>query len=254
MKEIKIAICDDEEFYQKELEKFISVYGNEAETALSLKTFSGAEQMLEDVQGNGFCYDMLFLDIEMPGISGVEAAKRMREMNLTTVICFVTSHSGYALNAFELDAIGYIMKPVKYTDVKRMMDKAKMQIYYQWDYEEAEKRYIQIATNHENYIVEWNKIIYIEKRRNQCVFHMTDREIVCYDTLEHVFHKLDPHIFLYTHQGYIANFNYIKEVKKTVVCFGQGMEIPLSRKWYQEIKERHIDKICRLRSEKIYTQ
>ena len=71
-----------------------------------------------------------------------------------------------------------------------------------------------------------------------------DRSVVT-KHLKNVYERLDNDVFMYTHQGYIANFNYIKEVKKDVVCFGRGMEIPLSRKYHDQIKELHLDKIRR---------
>ena len=71
-----------------------------------------------------------------------------------------------------------------------------------------------------------------------------DRSVVT-KHLKNVYERLDNDVFMYTHQGYIANFNYIKEVKKDVVCFGRGMEVPLSRKYHDQIKELHLDKIRR---------
>ena len=64
---------------------------------------------------------------------------------------------------------------------------------------------------------------------------------------------MDNDVFMYTHQGYIANFNYIKEVKKDVVCFGRGMEVPLSRKYHDQIKELHMNKIRRAYKAVSYT-
>ena len=71
--------------------------------------------------------DMIFFftDIEMPGLDGMEAAMALREMGETAEICFVTSHGAYALNSYQVDAVGYIMKPIKYTEVKRAIDKGK---------------------------------------------------------------------------------------------------------------------------------
>lgn len=150
------------------------------------------------------------------------------------------------MSAFKVDAVGYVEKPAKYIDVKKMMEKTKIQIYYQCNAKEAEKRYIQIATNREKVRIDINRIIYIEKRRNQCVFHLTDSEIVCYETLSNVYQRLDPQLFFYTHHGFIVNFNFIKEVKKTVVCFGSGMEIPISRRYYQRVRDLYMNKIYQL--------
>lgn len=250
MEAIRIAICDDEAYYREELQKLISVYGNEYETNVTVTCFDDMEELSRLICEGKAKYDLLLLDVEMPGCTGIEGAKRIREADKEVVLCFVTSHDKYALSAFEVDALGYVVKPVKYVDIKRQIEKAKVLIYYNKDAAEAEKRYVKVSSNKEDIIIDTEKVIYIEKRRNRCVFHMNDSEIVCYDTLKKVYEKLDRQRFLFTHQGFIANFDYIKEVKKNVVCFGNNMEIPISRKFYTDVRDKHLDKIYRLRSSK----
>lgn len=250
MRTIRIAICDDEEFYRNELEKLVSVYGNEAEADLQIDIYSEAQTLTEEIEKKEKMYEIIFFDVDMPEMSGIEAAKAIRKVDENVLICFVTSHERYALDAYGVDAVGYVIKPMKYTDVKKIMEKAKIQIYYRMDEEKAQKRYLEVVSGRANVLIDLEKVVYIEKRRNQCVFHMTDGEQVCYDTLAKVYKQLDVETFLYTHQGYIANFHYIKEVKRDAVCFGAGMEIPISRKYYEPIKKRHMDKIYRIRDER----
>lgn len=250
MESIRIALCDDEAFYREELEKLISVYGNEYETEVAIECFDNMKELSRLICEGQKQYDILFLDVEMPECSGIEGAKQIREYDKDVVICFVTSHDKYALSAFEVDALGYVVKPVKYVDIKRQMEKAKILVYYKKDAAEAEKRYIKVSSNKEDIIIDMEKVIYIEKRRNRCVFHLYDSEIVCYDTLKKVYEKIDRQKFLFTHQGFIANFDYIMEVKKNAVCFGHNLEIPISRKYYNEVREKHLNKIYLLRSSK----
>lgn len=248
MRKIQIALCDDEEFFLDEMDKFVSVYGNESKTELEIERYSNPQKLLDTIQKKR--YDMLFLDVEMPEMTGMELAKRIRRTDTNVVICFVTSHQGYAIDAFQVDALGYVVKPIQYLDVKHLMERAKIQIHYHWDKDEADKKYLQIHTARDDQMLDMSKIIYIEKRRNQCVFHMVDGECVCYDTLAHIYPKLDAGRFYYTHQGYIANFDQIKEVKKNAVCFSATSEIPVSRKYYQQLHDMHMDKIYRLRRER----
>lgn len=250
MRPIQIAVCDDEEFYRDELAKMVSVYGNESETELEVEVYENAAQILEVIKQQGKIYDLIFFDVEMPEITGIDAAREIYKMDTKALFCFVTSHEGYALRAFEVEAIGYIVKPMQYLDVKRIMKKAKIQIFYRVDSEEAKNRYLDIVSARDTVTIDLTKVVYIEKRRNQCVFHLTDGEQVCYDSLGSVYKRLDPDDFLYTHQGYIAHFPYIKEVRNNAVCFGSGMEIPVSRKYLQKLKDRHMDKILRIRDER----
>ena len=123
-------------------------------------------------------------------------------------------------------------------------------VQYTFDYKEAEKRYIEVPVSRNTRIVDVRTIQYIEKRRNQCVLHCTDAEITCYETLKKICCKLDQNIFIYVHQGYIVNFDAIKEVKENVVCLGDGVEVPLSRSHYKEVKNRHMSKIRKLLEER----
>lgn len=248
---IRIGICDDETYFREELEKLISVYANEAEHDLEIRTYVYAKDLAEDILENKVWFHMLFLDVEMEGMSGMDAAKKLREEGYEGIICFVTGKDQYALDAFSVDAIGYLQKPAKYPDVKRMVQKALVQIYYKQDEAEAKKRYLEITTQNEKAMIDIRQILYVEKRRNQCVIHLEDTEIVCYETLKSLFERLDKRNFCFTHQGFIVNFDKIKEVKKDIICLGAGREIPVSRRYQNELRERHMNKIYRLRQERM---
>lgn len=250
METIKIAICDDEDFFREEMEKLVSVYGNDAEHDFDIHTYSKAEDVATDILEKNEQYHILFLDVEMDGMTGMEAAQKLRREGYKGVICFVTSQDRYAFDAFGVEAIGYVKKPAKYQDVKRLVQKALIQIYYQRDEEEAKKRYLEITTQNEKVMLDLQQVLYVEKRRNQCVIHMEDSEIVCYETLKKLYERLDKSKFSFTHQGFIVNFDKIKEVKKDTVCFGAGREIPVSRRYQAELRERHMDKIRRLHRER----
>ena len=99
-------------------------------------------------------------------------------------------------------------------------------------------------------MLDLQQVLYVEKSRNQCVIHMEESEVVCYETLKKLYERLDKSKFYFTHQGFIVNFDKIKEVKKDTVCFGAGREIPVSRRYQSELRERHMDKIRRLHRER----
>ena len=250
MEAIRIGICDDEDFFCEELVKLVSVYGNDAEYDFDIHTYSRSEDVATDILEKNVEYHILFLDVEMDGMTGMEAAQKFRREGYKGVICFVSSQDRYAFDAFGVEAIGYVKKPAKYQDVKRLIQKALIQIYYQRDEEEAKKRYLEITTQNEKTMLDLHQVLYVEKRRNQCVIHMEESEVVCYETLKKLYERLDKSKFSFTHQGFIVNFDKIKEVKKDTVCFGAGREIPVSRRYQSELRERHMDKIRRLHRER----
>lgn len=250
MKKIEIAVCDDEQIYIDRIVKYIEVYSEEYEIDINIKTYNAGRELLDDVEKDISKFDIIFLDVEMPDIDGVDTARCIRKISDGVIICFITSFERYAIAAYGVEALAYVVKPVVYAELKRVLSRAVVMVQYAFDHKEAEERYIEVPVAKDTRIVDIRTIQYIEKRRNQCVLHCVDGEISCYETLKKIYAKLDNNIFIYVHQGYIVNFDTIKEVKENVVCLGDGIEVPLSRSHYKIVKNRHMSKIRRLLEER----
>ena len=246
MPEMRIAVCDDEEYFRKDLEHMITVYENEAGHEFTLDALENAADLLDMIKIENKDYDMVFLDVDMPKLSGIEAAKELRRMGKDMVLCFVTSFDDYALDAYGVDAVSYIVKPIQYPALKKIMEKAEMHFWYHKSMEQAERHYLEINIRHKSTLIDLDNVIYIEKKRTQCVFHCTDGELVCYETLKNICDRLDHDIFMQIHRGCIASYPHIKEVLSDRVLFDSGAEAPLSRRYYEAIQRRHMDKARRI--------
>ncbi len=250
MRRIAIGICDDEEYFLESLYTLVSTACNESGYDFSVTKYQESEELIEELMSGKKEYDILFLDIDMPKLSGMDVAVKLRAGGYEGIICFVTSHSRYALEAYGVDALGYLLKPAEYISVKRLLEKAVIQIFYKFNEEEAAKRFLEINTQKGKVLINVENILYVEKRRNQSVIHLEDGEIVCYETLKSVFGRLNQNKFCYTHQGYVVNFDKIKEVLPTFIALGEGREIPVSRKYQKALSERHINLIYQIAEER----
>lgn len=250
MKTVNVAVCDDEEFFLEALYSLVSTGMNENMYTFTITKYMHGRKLIEDYETKAGEYDLVFLDIDMPGMSGMEVAQNLRKKGYGGVICFVTSHDKYALDAYGVDALGYLIKPARYVDVKRLIEKAVVQIYYQYEKQEAEKRFLEISIQGGKRTIDINKILYIEKRRNQSVIHMEDGEAVCYESLKSLYDRLNQNIFCYAHQGFVVNFDKIKEVTPTFIALGHGREVPVSRKYQKVLRERHMDMIHQIQAER----
>jgi two-component system response regulator LytT len=247
---LKVGICDDEIFYlealEKNINKYAAVYGDD----ISVVKYNCGEQIVQAVADAPADFQMIFLDVEMPKWDGIKTAIKIREVSDDIVICFVTSHKGYSLKAFQVGAIGYIVKPVDYNIFEKVMNRAKILIEHTVKQTESQRRYIDINVNKKVQTVDTNQILYIEKSRNRSIVYLEDGEIVCYETLKNIYEKLDNKAFVYTNQGIIVKFSAIKEVRKDSVCLGNGMEVRLSRSYQKQVLNRYNDKFERLKADK----
>ncbi|MBQ3665291.1 MAG: response regulator transcription factor [Lachnospiraceae bacterium] len=251
MVEFKIALCDDEEYFIDNLEKLINQYAKQYKVKIKVMKYIRVNELVRDISENNMKFDMLFLDVEMPECSGVEGAKIIRKYDEDIVIVFVTNYDFYALDAFEVEAIGYVVKPVTYEEIKKQIEKGKVFAEYMHNKEEANKKYLSIWYDREETIIEQDIIVFIEKRRNQCVVHLNNgSEKISYATLRDVYVKLNHQKFVFTHQGYIVNLDFIIEVNSKEVFLEKDYVIPLSRKYAKSVKKQHIDQLYQLKNNK----
>ncbi|MDF2802330.1 MAG: Response regulator of the LytR/AlgR family [Anaerocolumna sp.] len=241
MNQYRIAVCDDEAYYREEVINFITTYSNESGNVFDLHAYQSGEELLK--ANANTVYHIIILDVEMKGKTGIDIAREIRKYDENVIIIFATSHENYALGAFDVSAAGYLVKPVSYVKLKKLLSNAIMSVDFLRDRESAKERYIEIKVKYENIRIEVNKIKYIEKKRNVSIIHMEANEYTCYETLAQLYSKLDINKFCYIHQGYIVNFNMIMEVGKTMVVLADYIEIPISRKYYKDVKSRFMDNI-----------
>lgn len=241
----KIAICDDEKVHREQAETVLHEYALDKGINLTITAYESGIELLENIEQNSF--EMFMLDVDMPNISGVELARKIREISKTSVICFVTSYENYAYEAFGVEAVDYVVKPMQMHNLEKVMRKAELWYKVHKEQEEAEKRFIEVHISGEIHNIDTNNLLYIEKRRNQCVLHTSDYVIECYDTLSGIYDKLNQTAFCYCHQGYIVNFYKIKEIRGTDAYLSREICVPISRKYLSSLKKRFGNKLEQMR-------
>lgn len=248
MREFKLAICDDQQYFIDDIKQYMKAYESEKKSHFTISEYHSGEELLEEISEKGMEQDILFLDVDMPGKLGIDVAKEIRKEYPDTVICFITSYSDYAYQAYDTYALGYLLKPVEYVKLRDMLNRCVTMVQYQKNAEEAKKHFIEVKTRYSTVHLDTDEILYVEKRKNQCVFHLEDGELLSYMTLKEAAQLLDAKAFLKTHQGYIVNFRHIKEVKTGSVCLGKNREVPVSRSNQEKLRDLHMDKIRKLRT------
>ena len=117
---IRVAICDDEEIFIKELRKCLNKYIEETGKEISIVEFKDGKDLLKNYKTD---LDLIFLDIKMEKLDGLKTAEEIRKIDSTVGIIFLTSLSQYVWKGYEYGAVNYLLKPIKYGRLKMELDR-----------------------------------------------------------------------------------------------------------------------------------
>jgi DNA-binding LytR/AlgR family response regulator len=244
----KVLICDDETTSIQQILKCLKQYEKETQQNLAISSCENGTQLLQAATKELEQILIIFLDVEMPGMSGMDTAFEIRKAYPDVNICFVTSHENYAFQSYDVEAIGFLKKPATYQDVKRILEKAILANKQRLERKEAQKHFIQVGKS--GITIKCDDIIYIEKISNKIKVHCFDTTREEYDTLKNLYRQLNQIQFRYVHESIIVNGYCIKEVYARDVVLEGGINLPISKKYLKELKKWHNDKLERFRQEK----
>jgi DNA-binding LytR/AlgR family response regulator len=216
----RIAVAEDEQAYREQLERYLKRYGEEHHLELETRFFTSGKELVEQYQP---VYDILFLDIRMPDLSGMEAAELIRKRDEEVVFVFITSLAQYAINAYEVGALDYILKPVAYETFAMKF-----------------ARVIRRAEGRSGTTVTLNlpagmkrfrtrDIYYVEVENHMLHYHTTEGEFTVRGTMQKAEQELGEHQFAKCNHWYLVNLIHVSEVRKSSVIVG-GQELEMSRR------------------------
>jgi DNA-binding LytR/AlgR family response regulator len=194
-----------------------------------IDSFDNSNSAFEFIKNNHV--DILFLDIEMTGMSGMELAKRL--VTPAPAVIFTTAYSEYALEGYKVNSIGYLLKPIFFEDFIEVVNKAKVlfkeQIY-------PVKTYIHVKSEREYIKISTNDIHFIRSLQNYVVIHTDQETIMTLQTLKSISEEL-PDNFVQTHRSYIVNAKRIERMSGCKIQVGK-FQIPISQRMSTESKEK----------------
>ena len=119
---LRVAIAEDNSKDRERLQSFLKQYETEKNTQIEIAEYTDGSKLLEQYRP---CYDVIFLDVEMPEMDGMKAAEKIREMDEEVILIFITNMAKYAIRGYQVQALDYVLKPVKYEAFSVKMDKVK---------------------------------------------------------------------------------------------------------------------------------
>lgn len=229
---IKIAICDDEEKSVALHEHIVRECLQSEGIGCEITTYTQSQNLLYDITDDGFFYDLILLDIEMPGISGMEIPQQIKGFLPNVRIIFVTSHTEYAIDAFELSIFRYVPKnnlEVKLTAA--VIDAAKLV-----ELETGEEYTIQTANRMEK--IPYKDIFYIERDGKNASIVSKSGTSKVRKSLQQVYDELNTPEFIFIDRGYIVNIVQIMKISGSIAVLKNGEQLPISRSHLQEVKRQ----------------
>ena len=222
---MRIAVCDDEELFRIEFKSVLDKVLINAE--YDIDTFSGGSSLYEAFLKNPF--DLVFLDIEMPGIDGITLAKRLRAVSENVQIVFLTSHIEYALEGYEVNALRYLVKPVD-------MNKLSVVLKYIQD-KKNNSRQIMIKQEGEDIVIDINDVIYMESMDKNVRIVTSKSEYITRYNISDYEEELKNSGFLRIHRGYLISLSKVKKIVKNDVVMDGDISLPVSRSNIKALKD-----------------
>ena len=216
----RIAVVEDDKNFVQELKKYLEQYALEEGQEFEILTFYDGAEILENYTPN---YDLILLDIEMPKVNGMDAAERIREMDETVVLMFITNMAQYAIRGYSVGALDFVMKPITYYTFSMKMKRALKR---------AQKKELpSVLLNISDGIkkLEVRQIYYVEIQNRQLHYHTDEGEFVVRASLQSAEDTLPSEVFSKCNHWYLVNLMHVTEVRKNIVLVGP-YELEISRR------------------------
>lgn len=236
-KSLKIAICEDTAAEEKKLLAMLETSGIPTESSV----FHNAENLLKTYEPQS--YDLVLMDIYMDGMNGVEAVKRIREVDQEVPVAFVTTSQEFALESYRLNALKYIEKPYGKEEIEDILQLALLKKY--------SAPGLIIHKNGKEGKIRFQNILYLEVQGRHLLIHLKDGgEIQITEKMSVLLPQLEGHSFFYSHKSFCVNLNYVQYIDTELKCFlmENGTNVPIRRESMPEAKkalEEHLFKKTR---------
>ncbi|MBR6764516.1 MAG: response regulator transcription factor [Clostridia bacterium] len=224
--QLKIAIVDDNALQREHLRGITAAWSERNHHLTQLREYPSAEAFLFAFEEEGD-FDLLLLDVEMPGMSGVELAKAIRKTNHTLQIVFVTAYYEYFSDGFDVSALHYLIKPVDGGKLWPVLDRACQNLAYRL-------RSVLISTADGDVKVPLGDILYVEAQNVHLLIHTPGEVFRTRMTLLAMSRELDE-TFFKIHRSFIVSLKYVRKITRSDVTMVNGDILPLSRGSYDAV-------------------
>lgn len=232
---MRIAICDDVSEDAKALEGILR--RSDLAEHWNISSFTDSRALLDHIHGQA-PFDVVLLDIDMPGINGIELGKTVKQLLPEVLVIFATAHPQYMLDAFDLEAFHYLLKPFDETKVLSVLRRAQEKYV-------AANRYHCIKIKSQSIRIRLSDLFYIEYCRKHVIYHTEKKDYEVTETLASAYEALKGFGFYQIHQGYLVNMEKIDRFEGYSLLLTDGRSVPVSVRKKAEVIAAYTEYIRR---------
>lgn len=220
--DVVIGICDDDDYVHAEIDELLNNYSKGKNISIITKHYLSAGKLLE----NSDNLDVLILDIDMPGIDGIEAGHILRKRKVDYKIIMLTGRPDRVAEAFEIEAYRFVVKPISIESMIKALDDS---IYFR-----TTMREVSVYRDRVKFGIPQRSILYVEANQSGSLIFTTDSEYRSEKSLSEWDGILDNRVFFRCHKSYVVNMGEISQIFDKEIRMVNGDRVPLSRRIKKE--------------------
>ncbi len=227
---MQIAICEQCKEEASVIEEYLKKYSQTKSLTFNVSQYTNGIDLVYEIE-DGKHFDIIFIE-NINNEHGISTAKKIRKLNYSGEIIFTADTNEHAVDGYEVNACGYIIKPLSYSKLFGALDRAA---------EKFSADVYRFKQRSDIITLALNDITYIESRNSKCIIHVKDgSKHTVYTKLNDIEHELNDRRFLRSHQSYLVNMNHIVKADK---CFElkSGEKILIRQRNLKEIKRRYFE-------------
>lgn len=229
---LRVAIIEDNDRDAAYLLAHLKRYGRENAVELETKRYDNGILFLEQYAGD---FDLVFMDIDMPAMNGMDTARALRERDAHVLLIFVTALARFALNGYEVDAFDFIVKPLQYNFFSAKMNRAMKKLT------SAQRTRLLIKSGEKTVSVFADEIVYVDIFNHVLSFHTKEETVSTRGTMKDVMESLDGSTFAMCNKSCVVNLNHVQSIEGDDVVLDGGERLSISRPRKKEFMQQIAD-------------
>lgn len=236
---IEIAVCDDDKFTVNYIVNTLTHISKKNNLYINIHTFTSGMEFISNYNPSK-SYDIIFLDILLDSLNGIDIAKHIRENNDITKIIFISSSSEYILDGYDVEASNYLIKPLDYEKLNKVFIKAIKSLY------NTNSKLLKINHGSKTITLPLSKVLYFEVYNRKVIAILDNSTIEFYSRLSDIEVLISKYNFVRCHRSYLVNVCKISQLSSSEITLNNFAKIPIGKKYINNVENaffKFIDSI-----------